>query len=1246
MREMKQQDGEPVDRFVMRMRVLAKKCNYGNEAAIEDHLIDQFIIGAKCDAVRKKLLDQDPSTLNLKTCLQYAQTYESTASQLHHMQQASVSAVKAQVKNNHRQKDGKKSRASHNVKTCGWCGGGTHDRSKCPAKDAECGKCKKIGHYARVCRSEKHQSKKKTSENFSNVNANTSPQELALEELQFDIIGTKDRQRTEAFANVRIVPYPGRYTHLHGKVDTGAQGNILPLRVYRQIYPQRVNNDGLPSTLKPSPTVLTAYNGTTIKQFGTITLDCQYQGSEWAPAKFYIADTTGPIIFGLPTCTAIGLVQMNCIVTTSDTSIKSAQHLRELYPDRFEGIGKLPGLHKLVLKENNTPVIHPPRRAPIQLKEKIRGELKRMEELDVIRPVTEPTSWVSSITYVMKKNGSLRICLDPKNLNSALKRGQHHIPTMEELAHHFNGATTFSKLDAKSGYWAIQLDDKSQILTTFNTPFGRFCYKRLPFGLNVSQDIFQAAMDAALQDLPGVISIADDIAVYGSTEEEHDKHLRGLLERAKKVGLIFNFEKCKVKCEEIDFFGNVYDRSGVRPDPEKVTAIKNIIKPTNTKELQSFLGMVTYLSSFIPHLSDHTAPLRSLLNKDSEFQWHPEHDKAFQKLKDLICQAGTLSYFNPNKPATLQVDASMNALGAALTQDNKVIAYASKSLSETEKRYANIEREMLACMFGAERFNTYLYGKPFTIESDHKPLEMISKKSLNAAPARLQRMLLRMHHYDYKICYKPGKEMTLADSLSRLPSVNDQKTIDLDVKVCMVQFSGDRLSQLRKATQEDPMLSEVIECVLNGFPTSKRHMSLEARQFWDFRDELAIEDGILLKGNQVCVPSTLHQPFLNDIHKGHLGITRCQQRARSTLYWPNMSKQIENIVNACQVCQRHQASLPKETYIPVATDLPHIPWYTLSTDLFTLDGETYLLIADYMSKFPVIEKLGNNLSSQRVADFTSKIISQFGVPHQIISDNGPQFIGSAYQSMLKQYGIIHTTSSPHHAQSHGFIERMVRTCKSLLKKSPRDSDMALLVYRTTPLGANILSPAQLLFGRRIASNLPIRVSGPADDAYRAKQHQQSEDLEKTIKRELPELQQQQDVFFQDVAKKTWSPGIVVGYGPEPRSYTLQCKETGKMLRRNRNLIRPNNEKKPDILTLPDMPEFQQDPSSSSNVNPSTSANDNKPQETLTSTSTTIVSEPVVQPQPKAEDSDVMTPAKPRRSGRTVRKPEYYRPNAK
>ena len=208
-------------------------------------------------------------------------------------------------------------------------------------------------------------------------------------------------------------------------------------------------------------------------------------------------------------------------------------------------------------------------------------------------------------------------------------------------------------------------------------------------------------------------------------------------------------------------------KMGAHPDPKKVEAIHKMPPPEGPQELQKFLGMTTYLSPFIPSLSTLTAPLWGLLKKGAEFTWNNSYQDAFDTVKKMVCMDMTLQYFDAHKPVIIQVDASQKGLGAALLQDGCPIAFASKALTPTEQCYANIEREMLACIFGAERFHTYVFGQSFTIESDHKPLEQINLKNLTDAPARLQRMLLHLQNYDVKITYRPGREMLVADTLSR-----------------------------------------------------------------------------------------------------------------------------------------------------------------------------------------------------------------------------------------------------------------------------------------------------------------------------------------------------------------------------------------------------------------------------------------------------------------------------------------------
>ena len=303
-----------------------------------------------------------------------------------------------------------------------------------------------------------------------------------------------------------------------------------------------------------------------------------------------------------------------------------------------------------------------------------------MEHLGVITHVDEPTGWVSSITYVQKANGKLHLYLDPCDLNEAICHDHHKMPTMEEVTHQFVHSHFFTKLDACHGYWSIILDQDSSLLRTFNGPFGRYHFLKFPFGLVCSQDIFQKKMDQILKECQGCIRIADDITVHSRTKAEHDAHLQDLMHIAHKYNLVFNPKKTHVKAQAINFFGCLYNANGVHPDPGKVDTVHALPAPNNVTELQEFLGLVTYLSPFIPGLSTLTFPLQELLKKDADIIWNCTYDTAFEQIKEAVISVTTLRYFDPSLPVTMQVDASQVGLGAALLQNGKPIAFASKAL--------------------------------------------------------------------------------------------------------------------------------------------------------------------------------------------------------------------------------------------------------------------------------------------------------------------------------------------------------------------------------------------------------------------------------------------------------------------------------------------------------------------------------------------------------------------------------------
>ena len=446
-------------------------------------------------------------------------------------------------------------------------------------------------------------------------------------------------------------------THLQCKIDTGAEGNVIPVDIYKKLCPHSpCNSSGIPLNLAPSTTTITAFGGHTVPHYGTCTLTLSHNGHS-KPYEFHVVNAKGPTILGLPTCTDMKLITLNHSITTQQKYSPEATttpkavgdpvakaKLLQQHKDRFNGVGCFQGEFHVVLDPTIPPVIHPPRRVPVALQLPLKKELDSLVEQEIIAKVDEPTDWVNSLVCVTKSNGALRLCLDPKDLNRAIKRPHHCTRTLDEVLSKLTGAKYFSIVDARSGYWNIKLDHESSLYTTFNSPHGRYRFLRLPFGLICAQDIFQKKVDETFGDLPGVIGIADDIIVYGYKEDhsDHDAHLQAVMERARETGLCFNADKCKIRCTEIPFFGHIIGSSGLRQDPRKTESIVNMDPSTSLGDLQTFLGMTQFLSRFTPNLAQLAACLWDLTKKSSEFQWGPEHQSAVENIKKAITSSSTL----------------------------------------------------------------------------------------------------------------------------------------------------------------------------------------------------------------------------------------------------------------------------------------------------------------------------------------------------------------------------------------------------------------------------------------------------------------------------------------------------------------------------------------------------------------------------------------------------------------------------
>ena len=855
-------------------------------------------------------------------------------------------------------------------------------------------------------------------------------------------------------------------------------------------------------------------------------------------------------------------------VTEKSCSSLSKDKFLSEYNDVFSGLGCMKGEVSLKLKDNAKPVVHPPRNVPIALRDKLKSELDRMESMNVIRRQTDPVDWVNSLVTVVKSNGDLRVCIDPRNLNEGICREHHPMNTIEKISPKLVGAKMFTVLDAKSGYWQMCLDEPSSKLCTFNTPYGRYRFLRAPFGISAIPEIFQARMSSLFENMDGVDIVMDDILVWGTSEVEHDARLKKVMEVIRCANLRLNKDKLKFKCSEVSYLGHILCQDGLKVDPGKVKAVVDMPKPVDVPSLQRFLGMVTYCAKFVPDLSTKTAGMRKLLEKGRVWSWDQDSELSYNETVGALSNAPVLAFYDASKPLVLSVDSSSTGLGAALLQDGYPVAYASRALTDCETRWAQIEKECLAILYGVKRFNDYVCHRPFVCESDHKPLESIFRKPLHQAPVRLQRMLMVLQPYDMTVSYKKGSQMFIADTLSRAYLPNNSEThveLETPVEVHLIKeqtaLSPEKFDLFRDKSQSDPCLSLVMTLTNDGWPTEKVDCPAICLPYWTIKDELSVVDGVLFKGSKVVVPNSLRKEMLDKIHESHLGVVKCKARARDVLYWPGMSSQIEDVVAKCSVCNENRNRQSSEPLLN--HDIPDGPWVKVASDLFEYRNCHYLLIVDYYSKFPEIYRLGNDTRAQAVVNAHKAIFSRHGICHTLVSDNGPQYRSHEFKEFARDWSFKHVTSSPLYPQSNGQVERYVQTVKNLIKKSD-DPCYALLEYRTTPLEGVGYSPSQLLMGRRLNTKLPVskvllKPSLPdvssVQRGIEANQVKQKSYFDAHTK-SLDELVAGETVRVLKEGK--WQPGVVVGKAETPRSYNVKL-ANGSELRRNRRVIRKTKE---------------------------------------------------------------------------------------
>jgi hypothetical protein len=721
------------------------------------------------------------------------------------------------------------------------------------------------------------------------------------------------------------------------------------------------------------------------------------------------------------------------------------QEYSDVFPDELPA--GLPPSRNVDYTIELEPGTVPPSRPPYRLSQEEMAEMKRqLDELlakGFIRPSVSP--YGAPVLFVKKKGGEFRMCVDYRMLNKSTIKNKYALPLPEELFDQVCGAKVFSSIDLRQGYHQIRIKEQDVHKTAFHTRYGHYEFRVLPFGLTNAPAVFMRLMNDVMRPLLDkcVVVFIDDILVYSSNHEEHQQHLRQVLERLREHRLYAKRSKCEFGKSSVTFLGHVLSADGIHTEPNKIRAIESWPAPANVEELRSFLGLASYYRRFIAGHAQITVPLTRLLKKDVPFTWGADEQTAFERLKKALITAPVLRSPDPDLPYVVTTDASDFAVGAVLSQDDgagdRPVAFTSSTLSETRRRYAAYDKEMFAILEALRVWRPYLAGKPFTIVTDHAPLQYLQTQA--TLSPRQARWLDRLTEYQFTIVYKPGRLNTVADALSRRPAAAATEEANA---ISTVQAREDVLEQIRMGYERDAFFTgvkNILEGVEEGYEPRMRKTT---KRFKLTRDGLLYE----MRGSEprLCIPadSKLRGQILHDHHDaaiaGHLGEEKTLASVKQRYFWPKMARDVLRYVKTCDSCQRNKPANRRPAGPLQPLPIPEGRWEDISMDFIvelprTKQGyDAILVVVDRLTKRAHFIPTTTDMTAPGAARaFVDNIFRLHGLPRTIVSDRDPRFTSDFWKELFKILGVRLTPSTAYHPETDGQTERVNRTLGQVLR---------------------------------------------------------------------------------------------------------------------------------------------------------------------------------------------------------------------